>query len=65
MINIRRKERNALHIAASCGVRGIVFMGDKLLLIEDCKGEVKLPGGGQDAAADKSTHRKGAIRYEI
>ena len=64
MINIRRKERNALHIAASCGVRGIVFMGDKLLLIEDCKGEVKLPGGVQDAA-DKITHRKGVIRYEI
>ena len=30
-------------------VRGIVFIGDRLLLIEDNKGEVKLPGGGQEA----------------
>ena len=30
-------------------VRGIVFVGDKLLLIEDNKGEVKLPGGGQES----------------
>ena len=30
-------------------VRGIIFVGDKLLLIEDNKGEVKLPGGGQEA----------------
>lgn len=29
-------------------VRGIIFVGNKLLLIEDNKGEVKLPGGGQD-----------------
>lgn len=29
-------------------VRGIIFIGDKLLLIEDNKGEVKLPGGGQE-----------------
>lgn len=29
-------------------VRGIIFVGDKLLLIEDSKGEVKLPGGGQE-----------------
>ena len=30
-------------------VRGIIFVGDKLLLIEDNKGEVKLPGGGREA----------------
>lgn len=29
-------------------VRGIIFAGDKLFLIEDNKGEVKLPGGGQE-----------------
>lgn len=29
-------------------VRGIIFMDGKLLLIEDNKNEVKLPGGGQD-----------------
>ena len=29
--------------------RGIIFVGDKLLLIEDNKGEVKLPGGGQES----------------
>lgn len=29
-------------------VRGIIFVGKKLLLIEDSKGEVKLPGGGQE-----------------
>jgi len=29
-------------------VRGIVFISNRLLLIEDNKGEVKLPGGGQD-----------------
>lgn len=29
-------------------VRGIVFIGDKLLLLDDNKGEVSLPGGGQD-----------------
>lgn len=29
-------------------VRGIAFVGDRLMLIEDNKGEVKLPGGGQD-----------------
>ena len=29
-------------------VRGIIFDGDKLFLIEDNKGEVKLPGGGQN-----------------
>ena len=30
-------------------VRGIIFVGNKLLLIEDNKGEVKLPGGGQES----------------
>lgn len=29
-------------------VRGIIFMGGKLLLIEDNKKEAKLPGGGQE-----------------
>ncbi|MBQ9542550.1 NUDIX domain-containing protein, partial [Ruminococcus sp.] len=29
-------------------VRGIIFISNRLLLIEDNKGEVKLPGGGQD-----------------
>ena len=30
-------------------VRGIIFVRGKLLLIEDNKGEVKLPGGGKEA----------------
>ena len=30
-------------------VRGIIFVDGKLLLIEDNKNEVKLPGGGQEA----------------
>lgn len=29
-------------------VRGIIFIGKKLILIEDKKGEVKLPGGGKE-----------------
>ena len=29
-------------------VRGIIFIDDKLLMIEDKYGEVKLPGGGID-----------------
>ena len=29
-------------------VRGIIFVDGKLLLIEDNKNEVKLPGGGQE-----------------
>ena len=29
-------------------VRGIIFVDGKLLLIEDGKHEVKLPGGGQE-----------------
>ncbi len=29
-------------------VRGIIFVGEKLLLIEDNKKEVKLPGGGRE-----------------
>ena len=29
-------------------VRGIIFVDGKLLLIEDDKNEVKLPGGGQE-----------------
>lgn len=33
---------------ARIAVRGIVFIGDKLLLLNDNKGEVSLPGGGQD-----------------
>mgnify|MGYP001140363244 FL=1 len=32
---------------ARIAVRGIVFIGDKLLLLNDNKGEVSLPGGGQ------------------
>ncbi len=33
-------------------VRGIIFTGDKLLVIEDKFGEVKLPGGGQEKGED-------------
>jgi len=33
---------------ARVAVRGIVFIGDKLLLLDDNKDEVSLPGGGQD-----------------
>ncbi|MBQ9898849.1 MAG: NUDIX domain-containing protein [Ruminococcus sp.] len=37
-------------------VRGIIFIGDKLLLIEDNKGEVKLPGGGvEEGESDSET----------
>ena len=35
-------------------VRGIVFIGDKLLLLDDNKGEVSLPGGGQDEGESDS-----------
>lgn len=37
-------------------VRGIIFIGEKMLLIEDSKGEVKLPGGGQNKGeSDRDT----------
>lgn len=29
-------------------VRGIIFVGDRLLMIEDAAGELKLPGGGME-----------------
>lgn len=37
-----------MDVWARIAVRGIVFIGDKLLLLNDNKGEVSLPGGGQD-----------------
>ena len=33
-------------------VRGIIFIGGKLLMIEDDFGEVKLPGGGIESGED-------------
>lgn len=37
-------------------VRGIIFVGDKIMLIEDSSGGVKLPGGGQeDGESDTDT----------
>ena len=46
-------------------VRGIIFDGDKLFLIEDNKGEVKLPGGGQDADESDTETLIREIREEI
>ena len=37
-----------MDVWARIAVRGIIFIGDKLLLLDDNKGEVSLPGGGQD-----------------
>ncbi len=37
-----------MDVWARIAVRGIVFIGDKLLLLNDNKSEVSLPGGGQD-----------------
>ena len=37
-----------MDVWARVAVRGIIFIGDKLLLLDDNKGEVSLPGGGQD-----------------
>ena len=34
-------------------VRGIIFVDGKLLLIEDNKNEVKLPGGGQEKRGNR------------
>lgn len=34
-------------------VRGIIFVGGKLLMIESSFGEVKLPGGGMDPGEDE------------
>lgn len=34
------------------GIRGIIFLDDKLLMIRSCFGEVKFPGGGQEAGED-------------
>ncbi|MBR1431823.1 hypothetical protein [Ruminococcus sp.] len=34
-----------MDVWARAAVRGIVFIGDKLLLLDDNKGEVSLPGG--------------------
>ena len=42
-------------------VRGIVFIGGKLLMIEDDFGEVKLPGGGINSTIWRN-RRKETIR---
>lgn len=36
-------------------VRGIIFIGGRLLLIESSTGELKLPGGGQEDGEDDMT----------
>ena len=46
-----------MDVWARIAVRGIVFIGDKLLLLNDNKGEVSLPDGGQDEGeSDAATH---------
>lgn len=42
------KDYDDMDVWARIAVRGIVFIGDKLLLLNDNKGEVSLPGSGQD-----------------
>ena len=53
-----------MDVCSRIAVRGIVFIGDKLLLIEDNKGEVKLPGGGQDEGESDSDTLIREIREE-
>ena len=50
--------------AVRVAVRGIIFIGGRLLLIEDNKGEVKLPGGGQDAGESDADTLIREIREE-
>ena len=46
-------------------VRGIVFIGGKLLTIEDDLGEVKLPGGGIDSGEDEKKHGFKQVLYTL
>lgn len=39
-------------------VRGIIFVGGKLLMIEDAFGEVKLPGGGMEPGEEDSWNQR-------
>ena len=53
-----------MDVWARVAVRGIVFIGDKLLLLDDNKGEVSLPGGGQDEGESDSDTLIREIREE-
>ena len=45
-------------------VRGIIFLDGKLLMIENCFGEVKLPGGGIEKGEDEITALLREVREE-
>lgn len=45
-------------------VRGIIFEGDQLLLVEDCFGNVKLPGGGIEDGEDDLSALVREVREE-
>ena len=53
-----------MDVWARVAVRGIIFIGDKLLLLDDNKGEVSLPGGGQDEGESDSDTLIREIREE-